>query len=64
MNQLLQNSGGRDGRSDKISLGNRGDEDDSKCFDPNFFFWLFAEILEVELLSTRNVGKIHLGFIQ
>lgn len=64
MKQLLQNSGGRDGKSDKISLGNRGDEDDSKCSNPNFFLWLFAGILVVALLSTRNIDKIYLSCIQ
>lgn len=31
MNRLSQYSVGRDGRSNKIGIGSRGDEDDSKC---------------------------------
>ena len=38
MNQFSQYSGGRDGCSNKISLGNGGDEDKSRCSDLNCFF--------------------------
>lgn len=64
MNQFSQYSGGRDGCSNKISLGNGGDEDNSRCSDLNFFFRLLPGIFEVALLSSRNADKIHLGCIQ
>lgn len=56
INQLSQYSSGRDGSSNKISLGNKGDEGDSKYSDLHFFPWLFTCILEVALLSRRNMG--------
>lgn len=41
-----------------------GDEDDSKCLDLYFFLWLFSSILEVALLSRRNMDKTGLSYIQ
>lgn len=35
--QLSQNSGGRNRSSSKLSLGNRGDDDDSKYLDLHYF---------------------------
>jgi len=57
-NQLSQYSGGRDGGSNKIGLGNRGDEVDSTCS------YLLLGILEGALLRSRSVDKIYLGYIQ
>lgn len=63
VNQPSQDSGGRDGGSKKISLGNGGEDDDSKYSNLHFFLCLFLGILEVALLSGKNMDKIDLSYI-
>jgi len=64
VNQFSQYSGGRDGCSNKISLGNGGDEDNSRCSDLNCLFRLLPGVLELALLRTRHADKIRLGGTQ